>query len=256
MNLDTSDRHSESNEAVPGGAPVETGRRGDAGLHAIDLLLVLVLTAGLSVLLGILVDTSALNLATLVAILAVQSAIPMAAVYLVVIRARGLTWSEIGFRRISRRWAVRATLIGLATLPAVSLVNLAVQALAGRPFRNPQLDFLAPAGFSWEGLLGMLVVVGVVAPIVEETVFRGLLYGWLRARIGIAAGAVISALIFSVAHGILVLAPALAVTGLVLALVYERSRSLWPAVIVHGLVNTIMIVALYAALAAGAVPGG
>lgn len=256
MSAETSDRESESCDAVPGGSPVETGRRGGSGLHAIDLLLVLLLTAALSVLLGIVVDTSRLSLATLVAILAIQSAIPMAAVYLVVIRARGLAWSDIGFRRISRRWAVRAALIGLATLPAVSLVNLAVQALAGRAFRNPQLDFLAPAGFSWEGLLGMLVVVGIVAPFVEETVFRGILYGWLRSRIGIAAGAVISALIFSVAHGILVLTPALAVTGLVLALVYEHSRSLWPAIIVHGFINTVMTIALYAVLATGTVPGG
>lgn len=254
MSMEAPDRNRLDGDAAPGEASVETGALRDVRLRAIDLLLVLVLTIGFFVLVATLVDTSGLSPLAFAAFLALESAVPMAAVYLVVIRGRGLAWREIGFRPISRGWAGRALLVGLATLPAVSLVSLATQALAGREFRNPQLEFLAPAGFNWPGLIGILVVVAIVAPIVEETIFRGLLYGWLRSRLGVAAGIVISALVFSVAHGILMLAPALAVTGLVLALVYERSRSLWPAIIVHGTINAVMTIALYAALAAGSAP--
>ena len=231
-------------------APGETAEK--VRLRGIDLLLVLVLTASLYRLVGRLIGDPTMNARWAVALLAVQSAVPMAAVHLVVIRARGLSWSAIGFTPISASWAVRAFLIALAVLPAMLLVNLATQALAGRPFRNPQLEFLAPAGFSWEGLAGMLAVVAIIVPIVEETVFRGLLYGWLRARLGVGAAIVLSALVFAFGHGILMLVPTLMVTGLVLALVYEKSRSLWPPIIVHGTINAAMTIALYAALAADA----
>lgn len=244
MNLEAPDRPSTDSAAAPG----ETAR--DARLRGIDLVLVLVLTASLYILVGRLIGDPLMGIGSVVALLAVQSAIPMAVVYLVVIKARGLAWTDIGFTATSARWAGRALLIALAVLPAMLLVNLATQALAGRPFRNPQLEFLAPAGFSWEGLIGMLVVVAIIAPIVEETVFRGLLYGWLRSRLGVAAGVVLSALIFAAGHGIIMLVPALTVTGLVLAVVYEKSRSLWPAIIVHGTINAAMTIALYLALAA------
>jgi len=36
----------------------------------------------------------------------------------------------------------------------------------------------------------------------------------------------------------------------VLAMLYQRSGSLWPAVVTHGLFNSLMVLALYAALAA------
>lgn len=252
MNRQTSSGDPEAEEAKPPGAPAQSATAPDVRLYAIDLVLVLALTAGLFVLTAVLVDTTGMSPLALAAILAVESALPMAAVYLVVIRRRGLAWSDVGFTPITWAWALRAFLIGLVTLPVLLLVNLAGQALSGTPFRNPQLDFLAPAGFSWKGLFGMLAVVGIVAPIVEETIFRGLLYGWLRARIGVMAGIGVSALVFAVAHGIVLLVPALAATGLVLATVYERSGSLWPAIIVHGTINSVMVVALYVALAAAA----
>lgn len=249
MNLEAPDRWSAGEVAPPSAGAAGTRLRG------IDLLLVLVLTAGLYLLVGRLTGDPTMGMASVVALLAVQSAIPIAAVYLVIIKARGLSWSDIGFTATSARWAARAVGIAFLVLPAMLVVNLATQALAGRPFRNPQLEFLAPAGFSWEGLLGMLLVVAIIAPIVEETVFRGLLYGWLRRRLGVAAAALLSALIFAFGHGILMLVPALVVTGLVLALVYERSGSLWPPIVVHGTINAVMTIALYAALAADVTPG-
>lgn len=77
----------------------------------------------------------------------------------------------------------------------------------------------------------------VLAPLCEEPLFRGLLYQGLRARIGVAGGAIISALLFAVLHldpgG---LGPLFAL-GLVLAIVFEKSGSLVPSIITHGLWN-------------------
>jgi membrane protease YdiL (CAAX protease family) len=82
-----------------------------------------------------------------------------------------------------------------------------------------------------------IIVVCVIAPISEETIFRGFIYGWLR-RWGPAALAVpLSAVIFSAAHQQLVLFLPLFFVGVVLALLYEGSRSILPGVLTHALFN-------------------
>ncbi len=77
----------------------------------------------------------------------------------------------------------------------------------------------------------------VLAPLCEEPLFRGLLYQSLRSRIGVAGGAIISAFLFAALHldpgGLL---PLFAL-GLVLAIVFEKTGSLVPSIIAHGLWN-------------------
>lgn len=85
---------------------------------------------------------------------------------------------------------------------------------------------------------GWFILVGVVlAPVVEETFFRGFLFQGFRARYGWVRGGILSAIIFGAAH----LDPAAfiptSILGLVLAYMYHRSNSIWPGVILHFLVN-------------------
>ena len=61
----------------------------------------------------------------------------------------------------------------------------------------------------------------------------------------------ISGVGFAVLHGVWWLIPALALLGIILALVYERSGSIWTAVITHGLFNSFTTVLYYLALATG-----
>jgi hypothetical protein len=83
-----------------------------------------------------------------------------------------------------------------------------------------------------------------LAPIAEEIVFRvfifnvGLRYG------GFWLGAVVSGVLFGLAHGdLFVLAP-LALGGLVLCYVYYRTRNAYASMITHGLFNSITVFAL------------
>src|SRR3546814_13072592 len=94
-------------------------------------------------------------------------------------------------------------------------------------------------------------LVGVLVPFIEEIIFRGLLFGWLRTHLPFLAAAPAAALLFAVAHQVWVLVPVLAFMGLVLAAVIERSGSLWPAIILHGVFNSAMKLTYYTALAAG-----
>ncbi|WP_119459265.1 type II CAAX endopeptidase family protein [Rhodospirillaceae bacterium SYSU D60014] len=220
-------------------------------LRGWDLVLIVLLAFAAVLLLDAVLADVTLSTPLLVATLVLQSLLMLGAVCAVAVGLRGATAKQLGLRPSSRRWYIRAVEVALLTLPLVWLINAAVQWLSNEPFRNPQIDVIAPAGFSWFTAIGMTVVTGIVAPIAEEIAFRGVLYGWLRQRFGVTIGVIASALLFSLAHGIPALIPALAVQGVILALVYEKSRSLWPAMITHGTYNTATVILLYAALGSG-----
>src|SRR3546814_9965541 len=80
----------------------------------------------------------------------------------------------------------------------------------------------------------MLLLVGVLVPFIEEIIFRGLLFGWLRKHLRFLLAAPVVALLFAVAHQVWMLVPVLFFMGLVLAAATERSGSLWPPIILHG----------------------
>lgn len=84
----------------------------------------------------------------------------------------------------------------------------------------------------------------VVAPICEEVVFRGYLYGVAKRYCGPLAGALCSALIFSAAHASLAALLPLALFGLLLAWLYERTGSLWTPIAAHACFNAATVVVL------------
>ena len=83
----------------------------------------------------------------------------------------------------------------------MALTGTAVQKALGRPLESPQMKFLAPDGFSWTIVVGMVLIGGLLAPLAEEIIFRGLLYGWLRRFWRVIPAAVVSALVFGAVHG-------------------------------------------------------
>jgi hypothetical protein len=88
----------------------------------------------------------------------------------------------------------------------------------------------------------------VVAPVAEETLFRGVIFGGLAQRMPLWAAAGLSALLFAGFHGLGVLVP-IFILGLGLAYVYARTGSVWAPMITHGLVNAVSVTILF--LAAG-----
>ena len=98
-------------------------------------------------------------------------------------------------------------------------------------------DLSDAAHGGWYVLLVLIVVVG--APIVEELFFRGFLFRILRVRAGFWLAAVLDGLIFGAVHGSLIILPVLAVLGVALCWVYERTGSLFPCIAIHALNNTI-----------------
>lgn len=196
-------------------------------------------------------ETELTALPMTVALLVSQSLLMLFFTWLVVLRRHGLGFTDIGLRPTYSGWYRLAVGLGLICMPVISIINVAWQDLLGEVMENPQMQALAPDGFSWTSLLLMLALVGVLVPFIEEVIFRGVLLGWLLKRLRFAYAAPLSAVIFSIAHGLPQLIPALAVMGLILATVAWRSGSLWPSIVVHGVFNSAMTVSLYAGLAIG-----
>jgi membrane protease YdiL (CAAX protease family) len=171
-----------------------------------------------------------------------------------------LPWQVLRFQRAGGR-------AYLAMLPLLAVVNVSsgllswvLAPLAGGDgsLARAQLGTLTSSfDTSWSGLAGALLIVAVVAPVAEETYFRGMLYGLLHARYGARRAAVVSAAIFAAAHVfvfrhyIVIAFPELFVLGLVLALVVERTRSLLPAIFLHALNNGVVVIALFWSVVAG-----
>jgi membrane protease YdiL (CAAX protease family) len=173
-------------------------------------------------------------------------------VWLIVLWPYRLRLADLGLRPTYSSWYRIAVAVGLLCVPVFSALNLGVQSLFDTPVENPQLRTLAPEGFRWTSLGAMLLLVGVLVPFVEEIVFRGLIFGWLRKHLRFALAAPLSAIFFGSVHMVWFLVPVLACMGLVLAAITERSGSLWPAIIVHGTFNSLMTITFYTALAGGA----
>jgi CAAX protease family protein len=168
--------------------------------------------------------------------------------HLIIVMRRRMSWRDFGFRPIGRWTIVTALGVGVLAMPAMALTGAAVQHLLGRPLGSPQIRFLAPDGFSWTIVIGMIVIGGILAPLAEEIIFRGLLYGWLRRFMGLVPAAILSAAIFGLVHGMLPVIAAAFVVGLALAYIYERTGSLWAPAIVHATQNCIAMTIMFASL--------
>lgn len=143
----------------------------------------------------------------------------------------------LGFRAVGWKPLVLGTLGTTALSVAVSQLGIEPQGV-----KQAMEIAREPAAF-----LATLVLLAGLAPLVEELVFRGLLFGWLESRWGSGVAVVVSSLAFAAAH----VEPAHALLvlplGLMFGLLRWRTRSLWPSLVAH-MANNGMAVAAAAYL--------
>ena len=118
----------------------------------------------------------------------------------------------------------------------------AYQALLPRKVEQSTLEQLG-AGDSTTALIGVGLLIVVVAPVVEETFFRGFFYRALRSRFGIVASVVMTGGLFGLIHvgtGAEAVPP-IAILGMAFCLVYERTGSLYPTIALHAVNNAVAL---------------
>jgi membrane protease YdiL (CAAX protease family) len=147
--------------------------------------------------------------------------------------ALGLTVRSGTVRRLAL-----TTLAALGVVAAGDLVFGALADLGGAAghwteWFQEELVFGSAVDVAWSVFAAV-----VIAAVTEEIVFRGLLFATLRRRFGWPLAALLSALAFAALHGYTLQGFAsVAWSGFVWAWTYERTRSLWPAMIGHAAGN-------------------
>jgi ABC-2 type transport system permease protein len=133
----------------------------------------------------------------------------------------------------------RAALLGVAGGAVAAAFGL-VYVAAARAY--DWFPAFRPAAHAGDGAtllwLGALAV--IAAPIFEEFIFRGLIFGGLRRSLGVGSAALASAAIFAIVHPPAAVVPVF-VLGLCTAFVYARTRMLAASMIVHALYNSAVI---------------
>jgi membrane protease YdiL (CAAX protease family) len=88
-----------------------------------------------------------------------------------------------------------------------------------------------------------VALIVIAAPISEEVCFRGMLFGGLRTRLPRIAAALLSGLIFGGLHALTGVSavPPLIAFGFILALLYEKTGSVVPGILLHMLNNSVAL---------------
>ncbi|WP_246711134.1 CPBP family intramembrane glutamic endopeptidase [Rhizobium leguminosarum] len=76
----------------------------------------------------------------------------------------------------------------------------------------------------------------IFTPFGEEILFRGVVANALN-RYGAFAGVVLSSIIFGIAHGVSVILPVAIMVGLLSAILFRATGSVWPSVVLHCVYN-------------------
>ena len=88
-------------------------------------------------------------------------------------------------------------------------------------------------------VLGLSAI--IVAPLVEEIIFRGYLYAVIKRYTGCFFAAITTSLLFAVIHGNLPGIMPLFTLALILTLAYELTGCLWVPMVAHALFNMIQV---------------
>lgn len=91
---------------------------------------------------------------------------------------------------------------------------------------------------------GTFLLLVVAAPIVEEVVFRGILFSGWRAK-GFSTAAIVSSTLFGLFHWQPNVVLATIVLGWIMAYIYEKTGSLWAPISLHALKNTVAFAIVY-----------
>lgn len=104
-------------------------------------------------------------------------------------------------------------------------------------------NILAP--LSSGSIILSIITVGIVAPFAEEFLFRGIIYNTLKKKMSIRWAIIIQAILFGVFHFNLVQGTYATLLGLVFGYVTYKTKSLWPAIIIHMINNLVATIAPY-----------
>ncbi len=162
---------------------------------------------------------------------------------------RGRTWADMGFRRTNTVWLISAVGLGIIFLPIRLVLILLIALVFGGGIENALLteDTSTETPSTdlnlWllVGFVQVIFMVGVLAPVVEEFIFRGILHSWAGQRLPALLAIGLTGFLFGLAHQETYLVLSNIVLGWVLSASYHYSRSLWVSMLAHFVNNAIVV---------------
>jgi membrane protease YdiL (CAAX protease family) len=150
---------------------------------------------------------------------------------------RKASWRLLGFNAFSGGAMGVGCGIIVITYAAIFIHNVTLMLLGVPTQAETLVDLLdsAPVAVA-VALAGILV-----APFVEEIFFRGFVFQGLRQAYGWNKAALVSSALFGALHMQLVALIPTFLLGYALAIIFNRSNSIWPGIILHALVNALAI---------------
>jgi uncharacterized protein len=139
-------------------------------------------------------------------------------------------------------WGFGGYLVALPLVVIVSLINQ--QIWHGQGGSNPLLS-LALKSQDSIALTIFFFTASIAAPIFEEIIFRGFLLSSLSKYVSVTTAIILSSLLFAIAHLSLSEIVPLMTLGIVLGVVYSRSRNLLSSILLHGLWNSGTLISLF-----------
>lgn len=166
---------------------------------------------------------------------------------LLFVRARRLPAAALGWGRLPPFATLGGALFGAGAfyLVAVALHAWIEHVWPTPPALRESMKRLVIPAEGARPLIVDLLALALVPAVAEELMFRGVLWGALRPRLGAVGTIVVTAIAFGLYHGsIYRFAPA-ALGGVLLGVARALSGSLWPALAFHLANNAAVIVAMH-----------
>lgn len=153
-------------------------------------------------------------------------------------------FSELGFVRPRGRYVILGVVMGVVLFVAVGLLGNFLASWLGTPAPQSFTLVVMGAEYNWQFFL-LLILGGILAPLKEEVIFRGIFYPPFRSAYGRGKGILFTASLFAFLHIDVVRFLPLFIGGIVLTWLYEKTSSLWPSILAHGTWNILMASALW-----------
>ena len=145
----------------------------------------------------------------------------------------------MGFRKIKLTSVFMIILFTFLAMPLTTVINAISMLFVDNTVLLISEDILDIPFFV------MLLIIGIIGPLSEELVFRGVVYQGYKKSGTVLQSLLLSALLFALMHMNFNQAAYALVIGVILILLVEATGSLWASIIFHVVFNTQQVCVMY-----------
>ncbi len=179
------------------------------------------------------------NFANTIGIFLIESLLFLA-VLLFAVRKYDIRWHALGVHqeyKASDYWLVAAVIVAILLANAAYATLVSYMGLKDLEPPGVPTTLVGTGAFRFFNVM----IIGVWGPMAEELFFRGFVLPALVPRFKLGGAIAISSALFAISHGSFAVAVPIFVSGMLLAWLYVKSKSLWPSIGAHSVQNLLAL---------------